>query len=294
MTYDEVIEHVVQVVEAAGCAVMVLGAVWALARFVLAILQRRAGDSYAELRRNLGRVILLGLEILIIADIVRTVIVDPSIDSVVVLGLIVVIRIVLSFSLEVEIDGTWPWSSGSSPARPPSPTARRRRRPAPPDVAGPRRCRRPGLRVRPPDPYPVGVSTDPETEASRRRTFAIISHPDAGKTTLTEKFLLYARRARSEAGAVQGPRAGGARPRRTGWSMEQQRGISITSTVLQFPYRDPVRQPARHPRPPRLLRGHLPGAGRRRRRGDGARRGQGHRAADAQALRGLPARAACR
>ena len=62
------------------------------------------------LRRNLGRVILLGLEILIVADIVRTVIVDPSIESVMVLGLIVVIRIILSFSLEVEIDGTWPWS----------------------------------------------------------------------------------------------------------------------------------------------------------------------------------------
>ena len=54
--------------------------------------------------------ILRGLEVLIIGDIVRTIIVDPSIESVAVLGLIVLIRIVLSFSLEVEIDGTWPWS----------------------------------------------------------------------------------------------------------------------------------------------------------------------------------------
>jgi peptide chain release factor 3 len=75
-------------------------------------------------------------------------------------------------------------------------------------------------------------------EAARRRTFAIISHPDAGKTTLTEKFLLYGG-AVQEAGAVK---ARGERRRvRSDWmEMEQKRGISITSTVLQFPYRDHV------------------------------------------------------
>jgi len=75
-------------------------------------------------------------------------------------------------------------------------------------------------------------------EAARRRTFAIISHPDAGKTTLTEKFLLYAG-AITEAGAVK---ARGARRRaRSDWmELEQQRGISITSTVLQFSYRNRV------------------------------------------------------
>jgi uncharacterized membrane protein len=110
VTYDELIEDVVRVVEAVGCAVMVFGGVWAFAQFAIAVVARRNADAYSSLRRDLGRVILLGLEILIIADIVRTVIVDPSIESVVVLGLIVVIRIILSFSLEVEIDGTWPWS----------------------------------------------------------------------------------------------------------------------------------------------------------------------------------------
>lgn len=75
-------------------------------------------------------------------------------------------------------------------------------------------------------------------EAARRRTFAIISHPDAGKTTLTEKFLLYGG-AVQEAGAVK---ARGERRRvRSDWmELEQKRGISITSTVLQFPYRDRV------------------------------------------------------
>ena len=78
----------------------------------------------------------------------------------------------------------------------------------------------------------------PSAEAARRRTFAIISHPDAGKTTLTEKFLLYGG-AVQEAGAVK---ARGERRRVTSdWmAMEQKRGISITSTVLQFPYRDHV------------------------------------------------------
>jgi len=75
-------------------------------------------------------------------------------------------------------------------------------------------------------------------EAGRRRTFAIISHPDAGKTTLTEKFLLYAG-AVAEAGAVRA-RAGRRRATSDWMALEQQRGISITSTVLQFSYRDHV------------------------------------------------------
>jgi len=82
------------------------------------------------------------------------------------------------------------------------------------------------------------VST-PAEEASRRRTFAIISHPDAGKTTLTEKFLLYGGALTNEAGAVKARQ--GRRSATSDWmALEQQRGISITSTVLQFPYRDHV------------------------------------------------------
>ncbi|MEO1055428.1 MAG: peptide chain release factor 3 [Actinomycetota bacterium] len=74
------------------------------------------------------------------------------------------------------------------------------------------------------------------TEAARRRTFAIISHPDAGKTTLTEKFLLYAG-AITAGGAVKAHE--GRRAATSDWmDMEQKRGISITSTALNFPYRD--------------------------------------------------------
>src|SRR5215218_560824 len=76
-------------------------------------------------------------------------------------------------------------------------------------------------------------------EAARRRTFAIISHPDAGKTTLTEKFLLYGGALSGEAGAVRG--RGGQRSATSDWmELEQKRGISITSTVLQFPHRGHV------------------------------------------------------
>ncbi len=111
MSYDEFVSDVVQVVEAVGAAIMVVGAVGSLVYYTVAALRAddRAG-IYDRLRRVLGRVILLGLEILIIADIVRTIIVDPTLESVGVLGLIVVIRIVLSFSLEVEMYGAWPWS----------------------------------------------------------------------------------------------------------------------------------------------------------------------------------------
>jgi peptide chain release factor 3 len=82
-------------------------------------------------------------------------------------------------------------------------------------------------------------SPDPVAEAARRRTFAIISHPDAGKTTLTEKLLLYGGALGREAGSVKAK--GDRRSATSDWmELEQQRGISITSTVLQFPYRDRV------------------------------------------------------
>ncbi|MEZ5267811.1 MAG: peptide chain release factor 3 [Microthrixaceae bacterium] len=83
------------------------------------------------------------------------------------------------------------------------------------------------------------MSADPAVEAARRRTFGIISHPDAGKTTLTEKLLLYGGALGREAGSVKAKND--RRSATSDWmDLEQQRGISITSTVLQFPYRDCV------------------------------------------------------
>jgi uncharacterized membrane protein len=118
MTYDEVVSDVVKVVEAFGAGIMVVGGIGAFAIYARAS-ARRTADAYQRLRENLGRVILLGLEVLIIGDIIRTIVVEPSLESVGVLGIIVLIRIVLSFALEVEIDGMWPWSrrrDGDSPA----------------------------------------------------------------------------------------------------------------------------------------------------------------------------------
>jgi uncharacterized membrane protein len=111
VTYDEVVEKVVQVIEAAGIALLVIGAIAAFVGYAQNLLTPERRDrSYSQLRRSLARVILLGLEVLIIADIIRTIVVETTVTSVLVLGVIVLIRIVLSFSLEVEIDGFWPWS----------------------------------------------------------------------------------------------------------------------------------------------------------------------------------------
>jgi uncharacterized membrane protein len=111
MDFDQIVSRVVQVVEAIGVVLLVVGALVSLVEY-LRDTARAADrlDAYDALRRRLARVILLGLEVLLLADIIRTIVVDQTPSSVLVLGVIVVIRIVLSFSLQVEIEGAWPWS----------------------------------------------------------------------------------------------------------------------------------------------------------------------------------------
>lgn len=122
MDFDEVAEWAVQAVEGAGIVLLVVGTVDAFVRAALDARRRSsAGDAYGTLRRRLARVILLGLEILLVADIIRTIVVEQTLDSVLILSAIVVIRILLSFSLEVEIDGVWPWNrwrTGAVPSPP--------------------------------------------------------------------------------------------------------------------------------------------------------------------------------
>jgi uncharacterized membrane protein len=110
--------QVVEVVfEVAGVAVMLLGALFACAAAVAAILRRQPGSRwYVALRQRLGRAILLGLEFLVAADIIRSVAVDPTFTSIGVLALLVVVRTFLSWSLEVEIEGRWPWSRPVDPS----------------------------------------------------------------------------------------------------------------------------------------------------------------------------------
>src|SRR5687767_6156379 len=110
MTFTEAMETVAQVFEAIGALVLLAGLVLALG--LAARVLRRTGDgqrAYRVLRQSFGGVILLGLEILVAADLVRTVAVEPTWDNVVILGVIVLIRTVLSFSLEVEMEGVAPW-----------------------------------------------------------------------------------------------------------------------------------------------------------------------------------------
>ncbi len=109
MSFESIASDVVRVIEGFGAGIMVVGGLIAFARYGLQVATGQV-DPFRQLRANLGRVILLGIEVLIIADIIRTIVVDQSFESVAVLGAIVLIRIVLSFSLEVEIDGAWPWN----------------------------------------------------------------------------------------------------------------------------------------------------------------------------------------
>jgi uncharacterized membrane protein len=115
MSYEEFVRDVVKIIEAVGGAIMVGGGLFAFARYAQQAFGR-TGDGYRQLRQDLGRAILLGLEVLIIADIIRTIAVDPSLQSVGGLALIVLIRIALSFSLEVEIYGAWPWDQDRLPS----------------------------------------------------------------------------------------------------------------------------------------------------------------------------------
>lgn len=98
-------------VEVIGTAIIVIGAFGSLTVFLFAMATGRGPRStlIADFRSSLGRSILLGLEFLVAADIINTVAVEPTLRSLAVLAGIVLIRTFLSFSLEVEIDGRWPW-----------------------------------------------------------------------------------------------------------------------------------------------------------------------------------------
>jgi uncharacterized membrane protein len=104
--------------ETLGTAIIVLGGLAASAAFVRDLRRGASFDaSYKQYRRGLGRAILLGLEFLVGADIISTVAVEPNYRNVGVLALIVVIRTFLSFSLEVEIEGRWPWQGRNGQER---------------------------------------------------------------------------------------------------------------------------------------------------------------------------------
>ena len=122
MELSRVLETVGGAVDVVGVAVIVVGA--AVASWVAVRSWRRsaAAPIYERYRRDLGRSILLGLEFLVAADIIKTVAVTPTFTSVGVLAVIVLIRTFLSWSLQLEISGRWPWQNGRTgpPAEEPS------------------------------------------------------------------------------------------------------------------------------------------------------------------------------
>jgi len=97
--------------ELLGVAVIVSGLVMATGQVLVLVARKESEQAYERFRATFGRSVLLGLEVLVAGDIIRTVAVDPTLDNLLVLGLLVVIRTFLSWSLEVEIDGRWPWQA---------------------------------------------------------------------------------------------------------------------------------------------------------------------------------------
>jgi uncharacterized membrane protein len=109
MQIDEWMEHVVRGFEVAGVLMLAIGSVWALASAVPVLLKGDSFAAYTRTRQRVGRSVLLGLEILIIADIVQTITIDSTLESAATLGVIVLVRTFLSFSLEIELEGIVPW-----------------------------------------------------------------------------------------------------------------------------------------------------------------------------------------
>jgi uncharacterized membrane protein len=114
MEFQQIMETAGKAVDAAGVVAIVLGAAVSTGLAAADWLRGQRNTVYETYRRRLGRSILLGLELLVAADIIRTVAVTPTFQSVGVLAIIVLIRTFLSFSLELEITGRWPWQKRSS------------------------------------------------------------------------------------------------------------------------------------------------------------------------------------
>jgi len=136
MDYNHAIQRVGEVIDAAGVAIMFVGATAAAVTATVRLVRHDVA-TYRRFRQQLGQAILVGLELLVAGDIVRTVAAEPSLTSIAVLAGIVLIRTFLSFSLEVELTGRWPWRSGTPTLPPEEP------KPSP----------RPGLRASFPGPY---------------------------------------------------------------------------------------------------------------------------------------------
>lgn len=118
MQLTENIEHYIDLtartMEVLGIIAIVIGLLYAIGRFFL---KNKEENSYSLLRKQIGKAILLGLEILVAADIIATVVTEPTMRKVLILGVIVLIRTFLSWSIELEIEGQFPWQKNRGERR---------------------------------------------------------------------------------------------------------------------------------------------------------------------------------
>jgi uncharacterized membrane protein len=112
MNYSDFMETVAKAVEVVGVLILVLGSLAAFVPYLRAVAAGNGRTAYRPLRNDLGRAILMGLEILIVADIIQTITVDLTLLNAATLGVIVLVRTFLSFSLEIELEGVAPWRRG--------------------------------------------------------------------------------------------------------------------------------------------------------------------------------------
>jgi uncharacterized membrane protein len=112
---EDTVYAISEAIDLAGVAIIAIGAALGIVLFARDLLrQERIETAYGRLRTFLGRSLLLGLEFLVAGDIIKTVAVEPTFDSVIVLAIIVLVRTVLSLSIDVEIDGRWPWQAAKT------------------------------------------------------------------------------------------------------------------------------------------------------------------------------------
>jgi uncharacterized membrane protein len=108
---EQGVEVIGLMVDVFGVVIIVGGLIWSIGRWVQGLRSHPEIDHYQTLRTRIGRVLLLGLEILVAADIIRTVAVAPTFTSVGVLALLVLVRTFLNWALVLEIEGCWPWQA---------------------------------------------------------------------------------------------------------------------------------------------------------------------------------------
>jgi|TARA_R110002020_G_scaffold26540_5_gene86113 uncharacterized membrane protein len=121
-TLAHYIDLIAKIVEVIGVLIMFVGLFFAFYRGIRSS-SGFSHDTYVEIRQTVGKSILLGLEVLIAADIMATVVTEPTLRSILVLGFIVLIRTFLSLSLQVELEGRFPWQSKQSTTKKSSPNS---------------------------------------------------------------------------------------------------------------------------------------------------------------------------